>query len=177
MHWFDRAGRCAIGRRLRLELRALHKRKMIISAVIFVLIGILDAIICGNFYMYHILILPKSAPGKWCFILVWTVLYALLGVSLAAAMANKQRYCASDRTKGIILFACMMIFNLIWCPLFFGAGAFFSAFIDIVIMIILVYYTAAYFYKVSLIAAGCQIILGIWLIYCACLNLGIMLIN
>lgn len=170
-------GCCELWRRFRLELRCINGKKAVLMALLFLLIGIFDAIFCGNFYMYEMLLLPKSAPGRWLFILVWTVLYVMLGLSFYTILANKQKYCAKERGKGILLFVCMMIFNFIWCPLFFGAGAFFSAFLNILIMILLAFGAAICFLKISVAAFFVQLLLEIWLLYCAFLNLGIILIN
>ncbi len=177
MSVFKKIDCCDLRRRLHIELRCINRKKSILSAILFVVIGIADAIICGNFYIYEMLILPKSAPGRWLFILVWTFIYAILGFTFQIVLAEKSRHCSLPRVRGCILFVCMMIFNLIWCPLFFGASAFFSAFLNILIMILLVFFTAIYFWQVSIIASIAQFVLEIWLIYCAFLNLGIILIN
>ena len=71
----------------------------------------------------------------------------------------------------------MMVFNFIWSPLFFGAGAYFAAFCAIIMMIILTIFTIIFFSRIYKVAATVMLLYLAWLFYAAYLNLGIIILN
>lgn len=59
---------------------------------------------------------PSWAPPSWVFGPVWTILYA----SIAAAGWMAWRAGAGLRDAGMIAFACQLVLNGLWSPLFFA---------------------------------------------------------
>ena len=61
---------------------------------------------------------PSFMPPGYLFGIVWPILYAMLGITLALILAEPP----SDRRKlGLTLFLVQMILNFAWSPLFFAA--------------------------------------------------------
>lgn len=66
---------------------------------------------------YAALVKPSVTPPDWAFPMAWTVIYALLGLSLATIVNAR-----GSRLRGaaIALFALQLAVNLAWSPVFFG---------------------------------------------------------
>lgn len=60
---------------------------------------------------------PAFMPPGWVFGTAWTILYILLGLSLAMVLHARG---AKDRPKALILFALQLALNLAWPPVFFA---------------------------------------------------------
>lgn len=60
---------------------------------------------------------PGFMPPGWAFGAAWTILYILLGLSLAMVLHARG---AKDRKKGLILFALQLALNFAWPPVFFA---------------------------------------------------------
>lgn len=66
---------------------------------------------------YAALAKPAGTPPDWAFPVAWTVIYVLLGLSLAMIVNARG---SGLRGVAITLFAVQMAVNLVWSPLFFG---------------------------------------------------------
>jgi benzodiazapine receptor len=60
---------------------------------------------------------PPLMPPGWVFGAAWTILYILLGLSLAMIL---HAHGARDRTKALILFALLLLLDYAWPPVFFA---------------------------------------------------------
>jgi translocator protein len=114
---------------------------------------------------------PPWAPPSWLFGPVWTVLYA--GMAVAAWLV--WRRVGVDRT--LVPFAVQLVLNAAWTPLFFGAGAYGWALVDIIALWLAIAVTIVAFWRVSRPAA---VLLGpywVWVTYAAALNASILALN
>ena len=68
---------------------------------------------------------PPLAPPMWLFPVVWTVLYALMGVSAARVSVRPQ---SSITVCGQKLFFTQLIFNFFWSIIYFNLQAYWAAF-------------------------------------------------
>jgi len=139
--------------------------------------GILSAIAGGGTDRFDELVKPAGTPPALIFILVWTVLYLAMGGAAGAVVGCRERAYLNDKCRGLLYFAVMMIFHFLWYPLFFGAGAFVWAFIDILILIFLNFFICCYFGRIFRICGAVFAVHILWLLYAAYLNLGILLLN
>lgn len=116
---------------------------------------------------------PLSPPG-WVFPVVWTVLYALMGISAARIwLAPPSR----SQNRGLNLFWLQLAVNFLWSPIFFNAGAYGFAFIWLLLLWVLVLLMILQFRKVDKTAALLQIPYLIWLTFAAYLNWGVFRLN
>jgi len=60
---------------------------------------------------------PATMPPGWAFAAAWTILYILLGLSLAMILHARG---AKDRTKALVLFAIQLLLNYSWPAVFFA---------------------------------------------------------
>ena len=116
---------------------------------------------------------PLSPPG-WIFPLVWTVLFALMGIGAARI---EQAPPSKARSLGLNLFVVQLIVNFFWSPIFFNLQAFGLAFLWLLLLWALVLGMILVFRKVDPPAAKLQIPYLIWLTFAAYLNLGVWYLN
>ncbi len=174
---FIKKARHKVSCTVRSELSRIDFRCVIAGAVIILLCGFLSALAGGSTESYRELIRPRWAPPALLFPIIWTVLYILIGGAAGAVSCACDRALESDKLKGLLFFVIMMVFNFIWSPLFFGAGAFFAAFIAIVMMIILTFFIICFFGRIYKTAAAIMVLYLGWLFFAAYLNLAIIILN
>ena len=116
---------------------------------------------------------PLSPPG-WVFPVVWTILFALMGIGAARIRLSPL---PKDRSQGINLFISQLVINFFWSPIFFNAQAFGFAFLWLLLLLGLVLWMTLTFRKVDPLAAKLQIPYLLWLVFAAYLNLGVWWLN
>ena len=175
MSFLRKGGRlCAT---LRSELCRIDVRCVIAGAVIVLLCGFLSALAGGSAADYSELELPHGAPPGFVFGIVWTFLYIIIGGAAGAVACCRERSCEQDKYKGLLFFIIMMVFNFIWYPLFFGAEAFFAAFIAIIVMIITSFFAMCSFFRVYIVCGAAMAVYIAWLFFAAYLNLAVLILN
>ena len=106
--------------------------------------------------------------------MVWTVLYALMGISAARIWAAHQ---TQARSRGLNLFIAQLIVNFFWSPIFFNARAYGLALVWLLLLWVLVLLMILEFRKVDKTAALLQIPYLLWLTFAAWLNLAVWQLN
>jgi len=127
--------------------------------------------VSGTSAEYNGLEQPAWAPPSWLFGPVWTVLYAM--IALAGWLAWRR----VGFTRPLWLYAAQLALNAIWTPLFFGAGQYGLAFVDIAVLWLLIGATVAAFWRIRRAAAVLLLPYWAWVTYASALNLAIWLIN
>ena len=162
---------------IRAEFSSINLRCVIIGALIVLFCGILSAFTGGSTASYRELELPGFAPPAFIFPIVWTVLYILIGGAAGAIACSCERAREADKYRGLLFFVIMMVFNFIWSPLFFGSGAYFAAFVAILMMIVLTFFIIGYFARIYKVAAAVMVLYLLWIIFAAYLNLAVIILN
>lgn len=116
---------------------------------------------------------PLSPPG-WLFPVVWTILYALMGISAARIWLSPP---SDSRSRGLNRFLAQLIMNFFWSPIFFNTGAYGFALLWLLLLWVLVVLMIFSFRKVDKTAALLQIPYLIWLTFAAYLNWGVWQLN
>ena len=116
---------------------------------------------------------PLSPPG-WVFPVVWTVLYALMGIGAARVSQTPP---SPARSRGLNLFVLQLAVNFLWSPIFFNAGAYGFALVWLLLLWGLVLLMILQFRKVDKTAARLQIPYLLWLTFAAYLNYGVWQLN
>lgn len=156
-------------------------RKVLLWALLFVplivALGSLSGALSGpsaDSLWFQSLEKPAIYPPSWIFGVVWTILYALMGFSLALVVASP----VSAHRKGVIIaFAIQLFLNLCWSPIFFGAQEIGFAFLWILVMLVLVMTTFALFWRISRVAALLLVPYLAWVGFAAVLNLRFLQLN
>lgn len=112
---------------------------------------------------------PLSPPG-WVFPVVWTILFALMGVGAAKVFLSPA---SEYRSRGLNLFIAQLVVNFFWSPIFFNLKAYGLAFFWLLLLWGLVLWMILTFRKVDPPAAKLQIPYLLWLTFAAYLNLGV----
>ena len=116
---------------------------------------------------------PLSPPG-WVFPVVWTLLYALMGIGAARIFQTPG---SKNRSLGLNLFVVQLVVNFFWSPIFFNLRAFGFAFFWLLLLWGLVLWMVLTFRKLDPPAAKLQLPYLIWLTFAAYLNLGVWYLN
>jgi len=117
---------------------------------------------------------PPLAPPAIVFPIVWTILYALMGIGAARVATSPNR---TEDNVSLNLFIIQLIINFFWSFFFFNAQAFGFAAIWLVLLWVLVLLMIISFWKVDRLAAWLQIPYLIWLTFAAYLNFAVYLLN
>ena len=113
---------------------------------------------------------PLSPPG-WLFPVVWTILYALMGVS-------SWRIRRIDRqAPSLTAYMVSLVFNFFWSIIFFDFEWYIVAFIWLIVLWVLILVTAILFYKLSKTAGYLMLPYLIWVTFAGYLNFSIYLLN
>lgn len=117
---------------------------------------------------------PPLTPPSFIFPIVWGILFALMGISVARIWLKPQ---SDDRTKSLIIFAAQLAVNIIWTLVFFNLQTFGIAFIIILLLLALILLMILSFSKLDKLAAKLQIPYFLWVLFAAYLNISIFLLN
>ena len=116
---------------------------------------------------------PLSPPGI-VFPIVWSILFALMGIGAARIYLAPE---SKARSRSLCLFFVQLAFNFLWSIIFFNFQNFGFAFIWLVLLWLLILWMIFSFYKVDPVAAKLQIPYLLWVTFAAYLNFGVWLLN
>ena len=124
--------------------------------------------------MYAMMEKPPLSPPAAVFPVVWTVLYALMGIGAARVYGGED---AKWRKWGLNLFVIQLVVNFFWPLIFFSAQAYGFALIWLVLLWALVLAQILVYRKVDRLAAVLQIPYLLWLTFAAYLNFAVWQLN
>ncbi|MEU8240473.1 TspO/MBR family protein [Actinoplanes missouriensis] len=127
--------------------------------------------VAGTAGEYQSLDRPSWAPPSSLFGPVWTVLYAMIAVSGWLVWRR------TGWSPALNWYAAQLVLNALWTPIFFGAGQYGLALIDIAVLWVLIAVTVWKFRPVSKVAAGLLLPYWLWVTYATALNAAIWLAN
>lgn len=139
------------------------------------LVGAFSALISGgNFSAYYdTLQQPPLAPPAWLFPVMWSILYALMGVSAYLIWES-----GDTRRKGAILLYGLQLFaNFLWTPVFFGLRSLRGASTVVIIMLILITAMIVSFLPINKKAAYLNIPYLLWTVFAAYLTIGVTVLQ
>ena len=152
-----------------------EQRNVYISSVLIpVVLGALVSLLTrGGMEAYASLRQPPLAPPGWLFGVVWSVLYILMGLSLAQIRLSRD----SRREDALFLFSLQLFVNLVWPILFFCWELRLSALFVLLLLIALVVAMIARFWRIRPWAGALNLPYLVWLGFAAWLNLAVYLLN
>lgn len=122
---------------------------------------------------YEQLVKPPLTPPSAVFPIVWTALYALMGIGAALVWKSDHPV----RGTALTIYVVQLLFNCLWSILFFGLGAYFISFVWLLALLLLIVAMTVSFYKTSPTAGYLQVPYLIWVSFAGYLNLGIWWLN
>lgn len=114
-------------------------------------------------------------PPNWLFGPAWTLLFILMAV--AAFLVWREGLSQTKVKKSLALFLSQLVFNALWSIIFFGGQLILTAFVEIIILLILIIWTTISFYRVKKTAAYLMIPYIAWVSFAAVLNFMTWLAN
>lgn len=117
---------------------------------------------------------PGFAPPNWVFGPVWTILYAMMAVAVWMIWKTER---SRSRVVPLTLFAIQLILNVFWSVLFFGMQNPFLAFLEIILLWILILSTILSFTQYSKPAAFLMVPYWLWVTFAMVLNYGFWTLN
>lgn len=146
-------------------------RAVITGTVTVFISGIIVRLLSGSpLPMLRISGLHGRIPPVWFFSLIWLFWYAFIGFIFGCVLGDKNHCSEVHKYKGCFWFVIMMLFNLVWYPLFFGAGAFFLALADLALILFFAVLSGIEFFKVKKEFGICIFMHVLWLAYCFTIN-------
>lgn len=123
--------------------------------------------------LYMQLKLPPLSPPAWVFPVVWTILYALMG--LASYLIYDST--SPQKDTALAVYGLGLFLNLLWSWVFFVQKNYWSAAVVILVLLVLVFITIMLFAKISETAGWLLVPYAIWVGFAAFLNLYIAMNN
>lgn len=117
---------------------------------------------------------PPLSPPMWVFPVVWTVLFALMGVSAARVYQSEK---SRERRRALGVFGAQLGFNFLWSIVFFNLRWYGFALVWLLALWGLIAGMIRAFRQVDEPAAAMQIPYLIWVTFAAYLNAGVWVLN
>jgi benzodiazapine receptor len=117
---------------------------------------------------------PSFMPPGWMFGLVWTTLYALMGLAVAMVWTAPP---SPERMTALRLFIAQLVLNFSWSPIFFGARMVEIGLLVILVMFVLVALTAWRCGRIRPLAGWLLVPYLAWLCLATALNFEIGRLN
>jgi len=141
------------------------------------LLGGLGAVFTGDSLRewYQTLQKPPGVPPNAVFGPVWSVLYLMMGLSLARVILRARP--GRDKRVALGAFAIQLVLNLAWTPVFFGAHQIFAGLAIIVCLWFGILLTIRLFFPLDRPAAWLLFPYAVWVGYATYLNAGYWWLN
>lgn len=125
-------------------------------------------------YWYDNLNKSSLTPPNYVFSIVWPLLYTLLAISFIFTYTSKK---CKGICKPLKFFILQLILNLMWTTIFFKFKYIVTAFLMILVIIIITYYTFMLMIPISKLSAYLLIPYLLWLCFASYLNFYIIFNN
>lgn len=117
---------------------------------------------------------PVYTPPDWVFPVVWSILYFLMGISLATVLTQGSR---EQIGIPVSLFALQLLLNMAWSFIFFGQKNPLGGFVTVILLWFTVAFTTLTFASIAFEAGLMLIPYLIWVSFALVLNYGIVRAN
>lgn len=117
---------------------------------------------------------PPLSPPSLLFPIVWTILYALMGIGAARIYLAPA---SNARSRALLIYLLQLAFNFFWSILFFNLQNYALAFFWLLALWGLILWMILFFYRVDKTAAMLQIPYFLWVTFAAYLNFGVWMLN
>lgn len=123
---------------------------------------------------YVNLVKPTWTPPTQVIAAVWTTLYALMGLAAWRVYRKRDRH---DVRPAMLFYHLQLLFNVLWCVLFFGLHNPALALADAMLLQLCIISSAATFFQIDRPASAMLIPYMSWVAFAICLNCFIWVAN
>ena len=124
--------------------------------------------------LYPTMEMPPFSPPGILFPVVWTILFALMGIGAARIYLTPS---SAARSKSLMLYLIQLTFDFFWSIIFFNFRSYGFALLWLLVLWILILRMILTFAKVDKTAAVLQIPYLLWSAFAVYLNLGVWILN
>lgn len=117
---------------------------------------------------------PVFVPPSWVFIVVWIVLYTILGISFYLILRSKD---SRDRKWSIGLYFVNLVFNYLWVVWFFNLKLFLFSYIWLIVLIGITIVMIYFFYRVNKWAGIINVPYLVWIVFASIINIFVFYLN
>ncbi len=118
---------------------------------------------------------PSFNPPNWIFGPVWTTIFILMGIASYRVWTKRNQAKGFRSAVGIYLL--QLVFNIMWSLIFFNLHQIGLAFVEIIILIMLVIANALIFYRFDKLAGWLFLPYLLWASFACYLNYIIFTLN
>ena len=126
---------------------------------------------------YATLTKPAFQPPNWLFGPVWTILFALMGMSLYLVWSQRTERTAVQVDSAVKIFAVQFALNVLWSFLFFGFHETYLAFLEIIILWVAIVATIVQFRRILPTASWLLLPYLAWVTFASILNFAVSNLN
>ena len=124
---------------------------------------------------YEGLAKPAFNPPGWVFAPVWTILYAMMGLSAYLVYEKGPR--RNEVRKALAVFAGQLLLNTLWSIVFFEAHMILGAVVVIVLLWVMILASIWLFSRISKAAAYLLVPYILWVSFATVLNSSLYILN
>ena len=147
----------------------------LIGAAVPLAVGGLAALLTqGSGDFYETLVQPPLSPPGWLVPVVWTVLYALIGI--ASAIVWRAQDCPG-RGRALTVYAVQLAVNFFWPLFFFRLEAFGLSLVWLCLLLVLAGVCAWRFFRCRAAAGWLFVPYLLWLCFALYLSFGVWRLN
>ncbi len=117
---------------------------------------------------------PTWNPPNWIFPVVWTTLFAMMGIS---AWLVWRQYPRTKVARALAVFLLQLALNVFWSILFFGLHQVVWAGIEILVLLLAIVATIRFSWPISRPAAWLLVPYALWVSFASYLNWTIVSLN
>lgn len=149
---------------------------LLVSIGIAQLAGVIGSIFTANTVKTWFLDLTKPVwnPPSWLFGPVWITLYTLMGIAAYIIWQNRGDF---DIKLAISFYGGQLVLNTLWSIIFFGLKNPGLAFMEIIVLLVLILITTILFWRINTVAGALMIPYILWVLFAAFLNYNIWQLN
>lgn len=129
----------------------------------------------NSFMQYSELHKPFFSPPGWIFGPIWTLLYIMM--AYAAIRVFMRGWNFANVKLALFFFALQLVFNLAWTTIFFTLQLRGWAFIELIVMLVLIVVTMKLFFKIDVVAGWLMVPYVVWVSFAGVLNFSVWWLN
>ncbi|MGV8981198.1 TspO/MBR family protein [Clostridium sp.] len=118
---------------------------------------------------------PPFSPPGWVFPVVWTILFFLMAV--AAYRIWMKGKAGEDVSKALTLYCAQLFLNFLWSIIFFRFRLYAIAFLELLLLLVLILLTCFEFYRIDKTSGYLMIPYIVWVSFAGVLNYAIWMMN
>ena len=159
------------------EFRCANLKYALFGALGAFLLGLFSFLLGGRPKLYSMLLLPRFAPPALVFVIVWIIVFALLGASFGIAISPCRHGGKRAKLQSILWFSLLMLAIVSWYPVFFSARLFLFSLILCGAILFLSLMTLRSYASGSYLSAIMMVPVVLWFVFAFVLNFCVVLLN